>query len=72
MQRWSRFRAQARCSPANRIIADYALAFFDRILKGQHVPLLNGPSQDYPEVEFTVYGDPRGMSGISDEEWMMY
>ncbi|MFH1740674.1 MAG: hypothetical protein ABIH23_16825, partial [bacterium] len=56
----------------NRIIADYTLAFFNKILKGQDVPLLDGPSSDYPEVEFTIYGEPQGLSGISDEEWTLY
>ncbi|MFH1740094.1 MAG: hypothetical protein ABIH23_13885 [bacterium] len=56
----------------SRIIADYTLAFFDKILKGQHVPLLDCPSSDYPEVEFTIYGEPQGLSGISDEEWVLY
>ncbi|MFH1741610.1 MAG: hypothetical protein ABIH23_21600 [bacterium] len=55
-----------------RIIADYTVAFFDKILKGRSVPLLDGPSADYPEVEFTVYGDPQGLSGILDEEWALY
>jgi predicted dienelactone hydrolase len=30
----------------------YALAFFDKHLKGMVVPLLDGPSPDYPEVVF--------------------
>ncbi len=32
------------------ILNAYSLAFFDRTLKGQAVPLLNGPSQQYPEA----------------------
>ncbi|MFH1737862.1 MAG: hypothetical protein ABIH23_02555 [bacterium] len=56
----------------SRIIADYTLAFFDKILKGQRVPLLDGPSPNYPEVEFTIYGEPQGLSGISFEEWTLY
>ncbi|HQO35922.1 MAG TPA: hypothetical protein PLG59_14760, partial [bacterium] len=55
-----------------RIIADYTLAFFDKILKGKTVPLLDGPSPDYPEVEFTIYGNPQGLSGISGKQWAMY
>jgi hypothetical protein len=30
----------------------YSLAFFDKHLKGLAVPLLDGPSPDYPEVVF--------------------
>jgi hypothetical protein len=30
----------------------YLLAFFDRYLKGEKVPLLGGPSAKYPEVRF--------------------
>jgi hypothetical protein len=30
----------------------YSLAFFDKHLKGLAAPLLDGPSPDYPEVEF--------------------
>jgi hypothetical protein len=30
----------------------YALAFFDKHLKGLAAPLLDGPSSDYPEVVF--------------------
>jgi len=32
------------------IINSYTLAFFDRYLKGDSSPLLDGPSPDYPEV----------------------
>ncbi|MBC8508301.1 MAG: hypothetical protein ISR58_19795 [Anaerolineales bacterium] len=35
-----------------RIINDYTLAFFDEHLRGESSNLLNGPSPDYPEVEF--------------------
>lgn len=34
------------------IINAYSLAFFDKELKGQSSPLLEGPSQQYPEVDF--------------------
>ena len=34
------------------IITDYLLAFFDRYLKGQPSPLLDGPAPGYPEVNF--------------------
>jgi hypothetical protein len=30
----------------------YVLAFFDKYLKGENEPLLDGPSPDYPEVDF--------------------
>ncbi len=32
------------------IINAYTLAFFDRYLKGESAPLIDGPSPDYPEV----------------------
>jgi predicted dienelactone hydrolase len=34
------------------VIDAYMLAFFDRYLKNQPSSLLNGPSSDYPEVQF--------------------
>ncbi len=34
------------------IINAYSIAFFDRYLKGRPSPLLEGPSQQYPEVHF--------------------
>jgi hypothetical protein len=34
------------------ILNAYSLAFFDRTLKNQSSPLLSGPSQQYPEVNF--------------------
>ena len=37
---------------ALQIMDDYLLAFFDKHLKGENVPLLDGPSPDYPEVQF--------------------
>ncbi len=36
----------------NSIIGSYTLAFFDKHLKGQPAALLDGPSQQYPEVHF--------------------
>ncbi|MFH1741609.1 MAG: hypothetical protein ABIH23_21595 [bacterium] len=56
----------------NRVIADYSVAFFDKILKGRSVPLLDASLLDYPEVEFTIYGEPEGLSRIKAEEWTMY
>ena len=47
-----------------RVYVDYTLAFFDRILGGQRVPLLDGPSTDYPEVEFMIIGDPQAVSAV--------
>jgi hypothetical protein len=37
---------------ANSIIGSYTLAFFDKHLKGQPATLLDGPSEQYPEVLF--------------------
>jgi pimeloyl-ACP methyl ester carboxylesterase len=37
-----------------RIIDDYVAAYFDRYLLGIESPLLEGPSSEYPEVEFQV------------------
>jgi predicted dienelactone hydrolase len=38
-----------------QLIDDYLLAFFDSYLKDQPSPLLDGPSLDYPEVEFEQF-----------------
>lgn len=35
-----------------QIVDTYIVAFFDKYLKNQPSPLLNGPSRDYPEVQF--------------------
>ena len=35
-----------------QVVDAYLLAFFDEYLKNQPSPLLNGPSLDYPEVQF--------------------
>ncbi len=35
----------------------YILGFFDKYLKGETVPLFDGPSSDYPEVEFHAAND---------------
>jgi dienelactone hydrolase len=37
----------------------YVVAFFDRHLKGERVPLLDGPSPEYPEATLLLY-DGRG------------
>jgi hypothetical protein len=37
-----------------QVVNAYVLAFFDRHLKGELVPLLDGPSTDYPEVDFAA------------------
>ena len=37
-----------------KIMNEYALAFFDKHLKGEDSGLLNGPSSEYPEVEIKV------------------
>ena len=42
-----------------QIIDAYVIAFFDRYLKGESTPLLDGPSPDYPEVDFEM----RNISG---------
>ena len=36
-----------------QIIKDYTLAFFDKYLKNQNSPLLNGSNPNYPEVQFS-------------------
>jgi len=36
------------------IVNDYSLAFFDKHLKGEMPPLLDGPSANYPEVTIEV------------------
>lgn len=37
------------------ILNSYTLAFFDKHLKGESSPLLDGPSADYPDVEFQLH-----------------
>jgi predicted dienelactone hydrolase len=37
---------------AHDILRSYTLAFFDRHVKGDPAPLLDGPSPEYPEVRF--------------------
>jgi hypothetical protein len=37
------------------ITSEYLAAFFDRTLKGQSSPLLEGPSAAYPEVTLAVH-----------------
>jgi hypothetical protein len=37
-----------------KIINTYAVAFFDKYLKGEDSELLNGPSTDYPEVDIST------------------
>ncbi len=39
---------------ARQVIDAYALAFFDRHLKGEEALLLDGPSPDFPEVEIVT------------------
>jgi dienelactone hydrolase len=39
---------------ATQIIDAYVIAFFDRYLKGESTPLLDGPSPDYPEVDLEI------------------
>ncbi len=34
------------------VVSRYTVGFFDKYLKGKRVPLLDGPSADFPEVEF--------------------
>jgi hypothetical protein len=40
------------------IVNAHLLAFFDKYLKGEDVLLLNGPSEDYPEVDFQLRNTP--------------
>jgi hypothetical protein len=41
---------------AHEITSIYIVAFFDKHVKGEDVPLLDGSSDDYPEVEFETPG----------------
>ena len=60
---WSPVLGQiGMAGPINRqrgfdIVNEYSVAFFDRELKGQSSPLLNGPSKKYPEVIFSSRRD---------------
>ena len=49
-----------------RIVDDYTLAFFKKHLKGTEEPLLDGPSDAYPDVIKFVYRD--GSSLAADAE----
>lgn len=41
------------------MINDYTIAFFNKYLKNQNQPLLNGASSQYPEVQFRArYATP--------------
>jgi hypothetical protein len=42
------------------LVNAYLLAFFDRYLKNQPSPLLNGSSIDYPEVQFESHSQDKG------------
>jgi hypothetical protein len=44
--------ASLEAERGQRLISDYALAFFDTYLKDAHATLLDGASTDYPEVSF--------------------
>jgi predicted dienelactone hydrolase len=45
-------RTQDDATRVHNIIVDYTLAFFDHYLKGKSSPLLDGPSEAYPEVTY--------------------
>src|SRR6266540_2363280 len=47
---------------AHRIINAYSLAFFDRHLKSQPAPLLDGPAKQYPDVLFQTRRPSRSPS----------
>ena len=49
------FKYKIDAARSRRIINAYLLAFFDTYLKGKKSSLLEHSSQDFPEVEFTVY-----------------
>jgi hypothetical protein len=50
---WGKAGGETDGTRCLRIVSRYALAFFDRHLKGEDNPLLDGPSPDYPEVVFS-------------------
>lgn len=41
---------------AVEIVRAYVLAFFDKYVKEGDVPLLDGPSEEYPEINIQVRG----------------
>jgi predicted dienelactone hydrolase len=41
-----------------RVANAYIVAFFDKYLRGKESPLLEGPSEDYPEVVFKIVNTP--------------
>jgi predicted dienelactone hydrolase len=66
------FKALAKDAIPNermyRVVNAYAVAFFDRYLKGEQEPLLQGPSNDYPEVTFKIVASPRPAEESSQED----
>jgi predicted dienelactone hydrolase len=49
---WPGFTGPIGGERAHEIINAYSLAFFDRELRGEAAPLLDGPAQQFPEVTF--------------------
>lgn len=45
-------------SRMHRVTNAYLVAFFDKFLKGKESPLLDGPSEDFPEVVFKIVNTP--------------
>jgi hypothetical protein len=49
---WPGFSGPIGGARAHRIINEYSVAFFDRELRRQPAPLLDGPPESFPEVTF--------------------
>ncbi len=59
MVRWIPGVASETPGPrVTEILNRYTLAFFDRHLRGEPAPLLDGPSEEFPEVTFQTFGHP--------------
>jgi predicted dienelactone hydrolase len=56
LPRWLHLTGPIGVRRAHHIINAYSLAFFDRHLRGLAAPLLDGPSDQYPEVLFETRG----------------
>lgn len=57
------FAKEVSADQSVRINRDYVRSFFDRYLLGKEAPLLDGPSPQYPEVEFDPKLTTTGAAG---------
>jgi predicted dienelactone hydrolase len=57
---FKKFAKEAISDERMRQVANaYLVAFFDRYLRGREEPLLDGPSEEFPEVTFKIVSKPQ-------------